>query len=328
MRLLFLIVLPIGAALWYMLDVPGKSFTGALAPATPAEHALAGRLREHVIAIASVEHSTREPQALAKASRYLEQQLGAMGYMVGVQAFDSGDGEVRNLEVEIEGAAAPGQIVILGAHYDSAYSAPGANDNGSGTALVLELARAFKTSRPDKTLRFVFFANEEPPYFGTNTMGSMVYAKRSRARQENIVAMLSLETVGYYSDALDSQKYPSVFKPFFPRSGNFIAFIGDLASRPLLQRSIGTFRTAQRFPSEGIATLSWIKGINWSDHSAFWANGYPALMVTDTAIFRYPHYHTRQDTPDKLDYARMAQLLGGMQAVTAELAGVRRQHGQ
>jgi hypothetical protein len=320
MRLLFLIVLPIGVTLWYMIALPGHSFQGPPAPLTAAGQALAERLRGHVVAIASVEHNTGEPQALAQASSYLEAQLRAMGYAVGVQSYDSGDGEVRNLEVEIKGTATPDQIVVVGAHYDSAYSAPGANDNGSGTAMVLELARAFQGSRPRKTVRFVLFANEEPPYFGAGSMGSMVYARRSRERGDNIIGMLSLETVGYYDDAAGSQKYPNIFKPFFPDTGNFIAFIGDLKSRDLLHRSIGHFRAAQQFPSEGIATFPWIKGINWSDHSAFWAHDYRALMITDTAIFRYPHYHTRQDTPDKLDYTRMARLLGGIYAVVGDLA--------
>ena len=321
MRMLFLIVLPLGLTLWYMIDVPGHSYRGPVAPLTAQERALAGRLHSHVTAIASEEHNALHPEALARAADYLAAQLGDMAYTVGVQNFDGGDGPVRNLAVEIKGATAPEQIVIVGAHYDSASGAPGANDNGSGTAMVLELARAFSKSAPQKTLRFVLFANEEPPYFGQNTMGSLVYARRSRQRQENIIAMLSLETVGYFSDEAGSQKYPGIFKPFFPGEGNFIAFIGDLKSRDLLHRSLTRFRSVQNFPSEGIAAFPKIKGIDWSDHSAFWANDYRALMVTDTAIFRYPHYHTRQDAPDKLRYDRMARLFSGVHAVVADLAG-------
>ena len=321
MRMLCLVVLPIAGALWYMLDVPGRSWQGPPAPLTLPEQALAARLRSHVTAIASEEHNARHPAALARSSRYIEAQLADMGYAVGVQSFDGGDAEVRNLEVEIGGASQPQQIVIVGAHYDSAHGAPGANDNGSGTAMVLELARALRKSAPQKTVRFVLFANEEPPYFGQKPMGSLVYATRSRQRQENIIAMLSLETIGYFDAAPGSQKYPSIFRPFFPDTGNFIAFIGDFKSRGLVHRSIAQFRAKQNFPSEGIATYPRIKGIDWSDHSAFWANDYRALMVTDTAIFRYPHYHTRNDTPDKLHYDRMARLFDGLHAVVADLAG-------
>ena len=321
MRMLCLVVLPIAWALWYMMAMPGRSYRGPQAPPTLPEQALAARLHSHVTAIASEEHNARHPAALARASQYIEAQLAAMGYAVGVQSFDGGDAQVRNLEVEIRGTAAPQQIVIVGAHYDSAHGAPGANDNGSGTAMVLELARAFRKSAPQKTVRFVLFANEEPPYFGQKTMGSLVYAQRSRQRQENIIGMLSLETIGYYDDAPGSQKYPSIFRPFFPGTGNFIAFIGDFQSRDLVHRSITRFRAKQDFPSEGIATYPRIIGIDWSDHSAFWANGYRALMVTDTAIFRYPHYHTRHDTPDKLRYDRMARLFNGLHAVVGDLAG-------
>jgi Zn-dependent M28 family amino/carboxypeptidase len=183
-----------------MLDVPGRSYQGPLAALTVQEQALSVRLRSHVTAIASEEHNAKHPAALTRAARYIETQLADMGYAVGVQSFDGGDAEVRNLEVEIKGTSAPQQIVVVGAHYDSAHGAPGANDNGSGTAMVLELARAFRKSAPHKTLRFVLFANEEPPYFGQKTMGSLVYANRSRQRQENIIAMLSLETIGYFDD--------------------------------------------------------------------------------------------------------------------------------
>jgi Zn-dependent M28 family amino/carboxypeptidase len=322
MRMIFLIVIPIASMLWYMIHIPDHSYQGPLAPVTAAEQALAGQLRGHVVAIASKPHNTEHPQALLDVARYLETQLKDMGYGVAVQAYESGKVSVSNVEVEIKGSSRPQEIVIVGAHYDSAHGAPGANDNGSGTAMVLELARSFKEVRPQRTLRFVLFTNEEPPHFGARTMGSMVYANRSRQRGEHIVAMLSLETVGYYDDAVDSQKYPSIFKPFFPRSGNFIAFVGDLKSRALVHRSIATFRSAQDFPSEGIAALPWIKGINWSDHGAFWKNDYRALMITDTATFRYPHYHTSQDTPDKLNYQRMAKVFHGVHAVVGDLAGV------
>ncbi len=322
MRMIFLIILPIGLTLRYMLTVPGHSYRGPIAPITAAERALSARLSQHVHAVAAKVHNTAHPEALKEAAGYIGRQLNDMGYVVAVQAFQSGDQTVQNLEAEIRGTSKPNEIVVIGAHYDSAHNAPGANDNGSGTAMVMELARGFKTIRPRRTLRFVLFTNEEPPHFSGPTMGSLMYAKRSRARGEDITAMLSLETLGYYDDRVGSQKYPKIFKPFFPESGNFIAFISDLGSRELLHQSLGTFRSAQNFPSEGIATFSWIKGINWSDHKAFWDNGYPAVMITDTAIFRYPHYHTRHDTPDKVDYQRMARLYSGLHAVVGTLAGV------
>lgn len=276
-------------------------------------------MRRHVVAIASEEHNTRHSRSLRKAAKYLAAEFAAYGYDVATQAYRADDETVRNLEVEIIGASKPLEIVIVGAHYDSAQGSPGANDNGSGTAMVLELARHFRNAKPARTLRFVLFTNEEPPHFSTEAMGSLVYANRSRARGENIVAMLSLETIGYFSDAPDSQKYPIIFKPFFPDTGNFIGMISDLRSRELLHGAVATFRKSSNVPSEAIAAFPWIKGIDWSDHSGFCANDYRALMITDTAIFRYPHYHSKHDTPDKVNYEQMAKLFDGMTAVVSEL---------
>ena len=320
MRLLFLIVLPVCWLLWYMMSMPGLSFHGPMAAPTADERAMADRMFAHVRTIASVEHNTQHPQALADAANYIEAQLAGMGYPVSLQPFESGDGPVRNIEVEIKGSRKAQEIVVVGAHYDSAIGAPGANDNGSGVAMVLELARSFKGAQSDRTLRFVLFTNEEPPYFSTKAMGSRVYAERSRQRGENIVAMLSLETIGYYDDAVNSQKYPAIFKPFFPTTGDFIAFIGDLQSRALVRRSIASFRSTENFPSEAIATFSWIEGIDWSDHAPFWKNDYPAMMITDTAPFRYPFYHTRLDTPSRVNYRLMAKAFHGVRAVVADLA--------
>jgi Zn-dependent M28 family amino/carboxypeptidase len=319
MRMTFLIVIPVIFMLQYMIGMPGKSYHGPVAPLTSSQQTVADRMHIHVRVIASEEHNTRHLKALADAAKYIETQLAEMEYPVAVQAFESGEGEVHNIEVEIKGRTMPEQIVVVGAHYDSARGAPGANDNASGTAMLLELARSLRGSHPKRTLRLVFFTNEEPPYFSTAAMGSLVYANRSKQRGENIVAMLSLETVGYYDDAVDSQKYPSIFKPFFPSAGNFVAFVGDLNSRGLVHNSIAAFRAAQQFPSEGIAAFPWIKGVDWSDHSSFWKNGYKALMITDTAVFRYPYYHSYQDTPDRLNYRQMAKVLAGVQSVVADL---------
>lgn len=320
MRMIFLIVIPIAILLWYMIDMPGENYKGALLPLTEDERKVAERMSTHVHSIGNKEHNTKHSASLEAAARYIENELSGMGYAVAQQPFESGDGKVRNIEVEIKGASKVNEIIVIGAHYDSAQGAPGANDNGSGTAMVLELARSFKATRPERTLRFVFFVNEEPPYFSSMLMGSRVYANRSKARNENIAAMLSLETIGYFDDAPGSQKYPIIFKPFFPDSGNFVAFVGDLRSRKLVHRSVATFRTAQKFPSEGIATFSWIKGVDWSDHWAFWKNDFRALMITDTAIFRYPHYHTHRDLPDQLNYQKMAKVYSGVRAVVADLS--------
>jgi Zn-dependent M28 family amino/carboxypeptidase len=172
-------------------------------------------------------------------------------------------------------------------------------------------------------VRFIAFANEEPPFFLTDDMGSRVYATRARRRGEHIVAMLSIETIGYYSEEAGSQRYPFPFSLFYPNTANFIGFVANMSSRDLLYQVIATFREHTHFPSEGIAAPEWVTGIGWSDHWSFWREGFPAVMVTDTALFRYEHYHTAEDTPDKIDYARMARVITGISRVVAGLAGTK-----
>jgi Zn-dependent M28 family amino/carboxypeptidase len=228
---------------------------------------------------------------------------------------------VKNLEVEIMGKSLSKEIVIVGAHYDSVIGCPGANDNATGVAAVLEIARILTGRELPRTVRFVAFVNEEGPFFQTENMGSLVYARRARKQSENIVAMLSLETIGYYSDEKGSQRYPFPFSFFYPSTGNFIGFVGNTSSRALLHQSISSFRKHTSFPSQGVAAPGWMTGIGWSDHWSFWQEDYPAIMITDTALFRYAHYHTPQDTPDKVDYARMARVVAGLRRVIVELAG-------
>jgi hypothetical protein len=151
-------------------------------------------------------------------------------------------------------------------------------------------------------------------------MGSLVYARGCKARGDRIAAMISLETIGYFSDAPRSQTYPSAgIRPFYPSTGNFIGFVGNVRSRALLHHAIRIFRQQAKLPSEGGALPSFIPGVGWSDQWAFWQCGYPAFMVTDTAPFRYPHYHEATDTPDKLDYDRFALVVSGLEKTIAEL---------
>jgi hypothetical protein len=310
---LALVAVAIGAGLWFMLAVPGRSWSGELPPLTDEDRRLRDRLQAHVHAVASREHNVWRPEELDRAARYIRDALGEMGYETRDEAFRSGAVAVRNLVAEAAGAAGGGEIVVVGAHYDSVAGAPGANDNGSGVAAVLELARAARGWTPARTWRFVLFVNEEPPFFRTAEMGSTVHARGAKSRGERIVAMYSLETIGYYSDAPGSQVYPPPFRWFYPDRGDFLAFVANPASRALLHATIGAFRAEAQFPSEGVAAPAWIPGVDWSDQWSFWREGFPAVMITDTAPYRYPHYHTPQDTPDKVDYDRLARVVRGLE---------------
>jgi len=328
-RILLALVLIVGlpaATAWFLCAcMPGLSFRGALPPLTEAQSATAARLRATVEGLCALgEHNLDHPRALAAAIARVEFELAATGIAVRREAYAVGTRghEALNLWIDVPGRS--GSIVVVGAHYDSARGAVGANDNGSGVAALTELARRAASWQPEHTLRFVAFANEEPPYYHQETMGSLVHARAAMARGEELVAMLSLETIGYYSDEPDSQHYPlGILGWVYPERGDFLTFVGDLGSRALVRQCVGTFREHASFPSEGAALPASIPGVDWSDHWSFRQVGCPALMVTDTAPFRYPHYHEPTDTPDKLDYERMARAVDGLEAVLAELAVAR-----
>lgn len=279
-------------------------------------------LRAHVQTLAGEigERNVWRPHALRAAADYLRRQWEAQGYRVAAHEVTFEGSRWANLEVSRPGRQAPNEIVVIGAHYDSVFGSPGANDNGSGVAALLELARRFAARDPGRTVRFVAFVNEEPPFFRTGDMGSRHYARAARARGEDIRAMLALETIGYYDDAPGSQHYPPFFSLFFPDRGNFIGLVSNFGSRALLKRAVAAFRAASDFPLEHVATFGWVPGADWSDHASFWSEGYPAFMITDTALYRYPYYHSARDTPDKLDYARLARVTEALAAVVEALA--------
>jgi Zn-dependent M28 family amino/carboxypeptidase len=304
-----------------MMSMPGKSHQGPLPPLSTDERQLAVRLKADVTMLAGTigERNTNSYQPLQQAAAYLADCLRKMGYSVREEPYSAAGKQFVNIEAELKGKQQPNEIVVIGAHYDSPPDSPGANDNASGVAGLLELARHFKETQPGRTIRFVAFVNEEPPFFQTEQMGSRIYAANARKRGEKIVAMLALETIGYYTDKPGSQQYPPPFNYFYPDSGNFIAFVGNLPSRSLLRNSVKTFRQSTLFPTEGLAAPAIIKAAGLSDHSAFWQEGYPAIMITDTAPFRYPHYHETTDTADKLDYERMARVVAGVGRVVGDL---------
>lgn len=299
--------------------MPGKNVSSAAA-LSPEEIVLREELRADVQMLAGQigERNMAHYPQLNAAANFIESSFTRAGLQPRRDTYELDGRPCHNIEAEIRGASP--QIVLVGAHYDSVFGAPGANDNGSGVAATLALARRFAARSSSCTLRFVAFVNEEPPYFQTPQMGSFVYASRCKARGDRISAMISLETIGYFSDAPHSQTYPSPgLGVFYPTVGNFIGFVGNVHSRALLRRSLALFRQQGKLPSQGAALPSFIPGVAWSDQWSFWQHGYPAIMITDTAPFRYPHYHSVTDTPDKLDYDRFALVVSGTQKVIEDL---------
>lgn len=276
--------------------------------------ALEPQIKAHITALADDigPRNVYVPYKLDAAAEYIRVFWEKVGYEVNAQNFSVQNVPCRNLVVEIAGQSKPDEIVVVGAHYDTVSWAPGANDNGSAVATLLELSRLFSAQATGRTVRFVAFTNEEPPFFKTSAMGSLVYAKACRERKENIVAMVCLETIGYYRDEPKTQKYPVPFSFFYPNTGNFVAVVGNLSSKPLVKSFTRHFMEESDFPIECVATFGFITGIDWSDQWSFWQFGYPAIMITDTALFRYPYYHTSEDTSDKIDFHSLARLTHGL----------------
>ena len=291
------------------------------------ERQLQDRLCEHVMVLAGLigPRYPGKPSTMQAAAAYIERQFVAIGDVVTRQTYSAGDADVSNLIVERPGSDRTDQIVVVGAHYDTVSSTPGADDNASAVAMLVEVARLLANSRPRRTIRFVGFACEEPPYFCTGDMGSQHYARSCRARNDAIIAMLCLEMVGYYSTEPGSQQLPheipAVLRRAFPSRGDFLAAIGNLRSLKLVMQFRRGFKRTSRLPLYSIALPERINAIRLSDNSSFWDQGYPALMITDTSFCRNPHYHQSTDTPDTLDHARLTQATLGVAGAVARLSG-------
>jgi hypothetical protein len=320
--IVLLVIILFSGLLYGTAQMPGKSYSSHFLPLSEKEKEISSSLHDHVYKLAGDigERNIWLPSKLNAAADYIGETWTDLDYTVLRQEYDARGVKSANLEIEIRGKSKAEEIILVGAHYDSVSGCPGANDNATGVAALLEISRLLHNREFNRTIRFVAFTNEEPPFFLRSDMGSKVYASRSRKRKENIVAMLALETMGYYSEAPNSQQYPFPFSFFYPNTANFIGFVGNLNSRQLVRKSLGAFRRHTKFPSEGTAAPGWVTGIGWSDHWSFWRQGYKAIMVTDTALFRYQHYHTPEDTPEKIDYNRLARVTNGLVEVIAELA--------
>ncbi|MBX3443800.1 MAG: M28 family peptidase [Planctomyces sp.] len=295
----------------------------------PDNAELVKRLTTHVDRLAGLigPRHPGNPRMLNAAATYIETELRLLGDDVRHETYAVSDGIVANLIVERPGTSRPGEIVIVGAHYDTLPQSPGADDNASAVAMLIEVARLLQGGRAARTLRLIAFTCEEPPYFHLGQMGSQEHARGCRARGERVVAMLSLEMVGYYTDAPGSQRLPPGIprglRWAFPSRGNFLAAVANPRSWRVLWTFRRGFKRASRFPLFTVALPERIQEIRRSDNSSFWDQGYPALMITDTSFLRNANYHEATDTPDTLDYVRMAEATRGVAGGVARLCGMR-----
>lgn len=282
---------------------------------------LESRLRKHVYTLADTigERHFRKPEELAKARDYIENVVRTTGLTPQRQEHIVYDKPYQNISAEIHGRDKADEIIILGAHYDSANTSPGANDDGTGVAAGLELVRLLNLSPHKRTIRFVTFPTHEH-LFSEDTAGSFIYASECKRLGENVVAMIALETIGYYSDVKGSQHYPCGLGAIYPDQANFIAFVSNLQNKSLVKDVLGNFRHNTKFPALGIAIPEIVPGVGWSDHRFFWACDFPAMMVTDTALFRDPFYHTSGDKADTVNYIRLAQVVDGLAGCVKDIA--------
>ncbi len=314
--LLLCLFLPYGCL---TVSMPGDSYEGKFLPLQSGEQQIERGLRQHIKTFSRIgERNYYETARLKRARNYIIKSFKQSGLDVKLNTFKVRDDRLSNIYM-VQPGQSPKSLVI-GAHYDTAIDTPGANDNGSGTAALLELIRLHAKKKYKYTIIWVAFVNEEPPWFQTDLMGSLVFARLLKENNTEVAGMLSLETMGYYTDEEESQHYPWPFSWFYPDKGNFVAFVANRDSKQLVRRVAHLFRNNCKFPSEGVAAPGFITGLGWSDHWSFWQVDYPAIMVTDTAPFRYEHYHKKTDTYEKINFAATARVVQGLSKVITELA--------
>jgi FtsZ-binding cell division protein ZapB len=282
----------------------------------------AENLKKHVVALAKDigERNFMQYQNLERSANYIKQEFRNYGYQPQEQIYSLEGKSFRNIFAAKAGKAQPDKIIIICAHYDSVIGSCGADDNASGVAGLLELARILSQEELNCTIKFIAFTNEEPPFFMSKDMGSFRYAQEAKKRKEDILGVLCLESIGYYSDKKGSQSYPLGFRFFYPDKGNFIAVVSNFGSQDFLRKIVREFRKQSNFPLQFLtAPMFLAPAISFSDHWSFWKFGYKAVMVTDTAFYRNPYYHTAADTYEKLDYTSMQDAVAGLCGVIKAL---------
>ena len=278
------------------------------------------RLRAHVHALTVQLHPRvhTQPEKLDAVAAYIEQELAPVG-KIDQQTFVVAGKTYRNLSLSL--GPRDGERVIVGAHYDAALGLPGADDNASGVAGLLELAPLLAREKLATRVDLVFWTLEEPPDFATDDMGSAHHARALENESVRVRAAISLEMIGYFSDAEGSQHFPVPgMSAFYGTRANFIAVVGRPADRALTARVKGAMLGASDLPVRSLNGPAAVQGVDWSDHRSYWAAGYPAVMVTDTSFLRNDRYHTARDTEDTLDYARMAKVVVATRAAIVALA--------
>lgn len=285
-------------------------------------------LKRHIsmLSVTIGERNYLEYDNLQKAARYITSEFNEFGYMSTQQVFQIEGKKFANI-VARKSSSQSAETLVIGAHYDSAMGTPGADDNASGVAALLEIARYFQDKQVNINMEFVAFTNEEPPFFRSEDMGSKRYANEKKANSTKLFGMICLEMLGYYSGKKGSQQYPiGLLKLFYPSTGNYIAFVSNSNSSGLKNLVVKGFKKNSKFKVRTLTAPSFVAGVDFSDHQSFWANGYKAIMVTDTAFYRNKNYHTTADTIDTLDFEKMSIVCEGVVRALEEICCYRKKN--
>jgi Zn-dependent M28 family amino/carboxypeptidase len=271
-------------------------------------------LKETIEALTTIRpyRNSENPGSLRKAAAYIQQRFLEYDLKTEEQEFEAEGNRYFNVIATLGPEKA--ERIVIGAHYDVCDEQSGADDNASGIAGLLEIARLLSVSGRNLKYRydFVAYALEEPPFFATKQMGSYMHARSLHDAKVRVKGMICLESIGYFSEKEESQHYPLGFmKWFYPRTGNFIAVVGNLKSGPFL-REVKKHMRAASIKIESLNSPAWLPGVDFSDHRNYWAFGYPAVMITDTAFYRNPNYHMPTDAPDTLDFEKMEEVIKGV----------------
>ena len=299
-----------------------RLFVKAKPKANDEDIFLSQRLKHHVLSLSDYigeRNIFAKYDNLDKAAEYIIKTFRDYGYPVQIQDYIAYNKISKNIIATKPGKDNQKDILVIGAHYDSVLGSPGADDNASGMAVLLEMAKSLKESQTKQTIKFIAFVNEEPPFFKSKDMGSLNYINECLKNKEQIKEAVILESVGFYSSQLYSQKYPPLFGFFYPARANFIALVSNFKSRHLLKTLKRQFIKNSTLNLETISTFDFVPGVDFSDNWSFWQKGIPAIMVTDTAFYRNPYYHTANDTAEKLDYDFMTVLTKDLGASILDL---------
>ena len=319
--LVAILLLIAGAFLAYrVMRMPQWSSSSSAGPLDGPQLAIREDLVRDVSALASFgERNAMNIAGLRSAASFARTSMEQAGFDAETQPFQVGNVDYENVFAVLPGTSHANEIVVIGAHYDTVFDSPGADDNASGVAGLLAVMRALRGHPQARTIHFVAFVNEEPPFFRSHDMGSYHYAQRLHANGAKVTAMVSIESIGFFSSKAGSQRYPPPLDRFFPSTADFIGVVGDLGSRELTARCSRTLAQAG-VSVEAAALPSVIQEAAWSDHWSFREFGFPAVMITDTALFRNPNYHTPHDLPETLDYDQMTCVVSGLVEVVRDLA--------